>query len=100
MSVVRIDLNLCIGCKNCVDICPMDVFYFDESAKKSIIAYPENCQGCGQCFFNCKGRSLGMTNDMYGYAIPSIKSATTAPQNRMVLTAPGTISFITKGNLP
>ena len=44
MSVARYDLNKCIGCKSCVTVCPMDVFRFDEAAKKSVIAYPENCQ--------------------------------------------------------
>ena len=55
MSVVRIDLNKCIGCENCVNICPLDVFYFNQEAHKSIIAYPENCQSCGQCFLKLQG---------------------------------------------
>ena len=39
MSVIRVDLNQCIGCRKCVIICPMDVFYFDEEARKSVLAY-------------------------------------------------------------
>ena len=82
MSVVRIDLNRCIGCENCVNICPMDVFYFNAEAHKSVIAYPENCQSCGQCFVNCLGRSLTIVNDMYGYAQTSYRAATTVAMNR------------------
>lgn len=99
MSVVRIDLNKCIGCKNCVNVCPLDVFYFDEKARKSVMAYPENCQSCGQCYLNCRGRSLGISNDMYGYPITACRGVTTAPQNRMVVTQPGVIGQFTKGKL-
>lgn len=58
MSVARYDLNNCIGCQNCITVCPMDVFRFDYDQNKSVIAYPENCQSCGQCFMGCQGRSL------------------------------------------
>ena len=100
MSVVRIDLNLCIGCENCVNICPMDVFYFDEAAHKSVLAYPENCQSCGQCYLNCQGRSLGISNDTYGYPITALRAATTADMNHAVVTKPGVITETTKGKLP
>ncbi len=100
MSVVRVDLNKCIGCETCVNICPLDVFYFDEVAHKSVIAYPENCQSCGQCFLNCKGHSLGISNDTYGYPITAFRGATTAAMNRKVVTEPGVITELTKGKLP
>ena len=38
MAVRRADLNKCIGCRNCVNICPMDVFRFDEASRKSVMA--------------------------------------------------------------
>lgn len=60
--VKRIDLNKCIGCGNCYRVCPMDVFRFDEEANKSVLAYPDACQNCGQCYINCLGQSLGMTD--------------------------------------
>ena len=82
MSVARYDLNKCIGCQSCVTACPMDVFRFDKQANKSVIAYPENCQSCGQCFVNCLGRALTIVNDMYGYAQTSYRAATTVPLNR------------------
>lgn len=100
MSVVRVDLNQCVGCKNCVGICPMDVFYFDHDAHKSVLAYPENCQSCGQCVVNCKGRSLGISNDTFGYPITAYRGATTAPMNRVVVTQNGVITEFTKGQLP
>lgn len=68
MSVARLDLNLCIGCRNCVNLCPMDVFYFDEAANKSVMAYPENCQSCAQCYLHCMGGSLTMSTLQASYA--------------------------------
>lgn len=86
MSVQRVDLNKCVGCKNCVMMCPMDVFRFDEKARKSIIAYPENCQSCGICYIYCPGRSLTISNDMFGYAITALRAVTTVPMNHLELT--------------
>ena len=99
MSVIRIDLNQCIGCRKCVIICPMDVFYFDEEARKSVLAYPESCQNCGQCVVNCPTRSLGITADTFGYTMTAYRGATTAPMNHCVLTEPGVLDAMTKGKL-
>ena len=44
MSVARLDLNKCVGCRNCVKLCPMDVFYFDEEANKSVMASPRTAR--------------------------------------------------------
>ena len=68
MRVARYDLNKCIGCKSCVTVCPMDVFRFDSKANKSVIAYPENCQSCGQCYLACMGDSLMMVDTMFEYS--------------------------------
>ena len=100
MSVVRIDLNKCIGCGNCVDVCPMDVFYFDHEANRSVIVYPEDCQSCGQCYLNCRGRSLGMTNEAFGYPLTAARALSTAPRNHFVVTDPGALYEFSKGHLP
>ena len=68
MSVARLDLNKCVGCMNCVNLCPMDVFYFDAQANKSVMAYPENCQSCGICYLHCAGDALYMSALQASYA--------------------------------
>lgn len=99
MSVVRIDLDKCVGCKRCVDVCPMDVLYFDSKARKSIIAYPENCQNCGQCYVFCPTRSIGISNETFGYAMTAYRCNTTTPKNQFLITQPGVLHEITKGKL-
>ena len=69
MSVARLDLNKCVGCGNCVKICPMDVFYFDNNENKSVLAYPEQCQSCAQCYLHCIGNSLTMSCIQSNYSI-------------------------------
>lgn len=61
MAVYRVDLDACIGCRKCYEICPLDVFRFDYKKKKSVIAYVAECQICGQCVVSCPVKSLGLT---------------------------------------
>lgn len=87
MAVQRYDLNKCIGCMNCVTVCPMDVFRFDYDAHKSVIAYPENCQGCGQCYVGCMGRSLELSWYETRFAIPVTRAVLTATATKELVDA-------------
>jgi cytochrome b subunit of formate dehydrogenase len=62
----------------------MDVFRFNEEVQKSVIAYPENCQTCGQCYVNCLGHSLAISGEGYGYPITSVRAASLLPMNRQL----------------
>ncbi len=48
-----IDFVVCDGCKQCVNVCPDDVLYFDEKSNKPYIAYPEDCLDCYMCERHC-----------------------------------------------
>lgn len=41
-------------------VCPMDVFRLDAEHQKSVIAYVQSCQTCGQCWLNCPTDSIGL----------------------------------------
>lgn len=80
MSVSRNSIDACIGCGTCVDICPMDVFYLDKSAGKSVMLYPENCQSCGQCYLHCPSDSLTMVIQTYAFGLNPVRALRTFEQ--------------------
>lgn len=62
----------------------MDVFRFDEKTRKSVIAYPGECQVCGQCYVYCLGHSLALSGESYGYPVTSVRAASKLPINRQL----------------
>lgn len=80
MTVKRNSLGLCIGCGTCARICPMDVMRFSTEHNKSVIAYPENCQSCGQCYLACLGDVIIMLDTAYEFAPTPMRGLRTFAQ--------------------
>ena len=55
---VEIDTEKCIGCGDCVDICPADVLELQDG--KSVPVNIEDCIGCGSCVAVCEQRAITM----------------------------------------
>lgn len=55
---VKIDYRRCTGCKKCYDLCPMDVFTWDEETKMPRATYEEECWFCGICWEDCPKRAI------------------------------------------
>lgn len=73
MSVVRHDLDKCIGCGTCVSTCPRDVFRLNDEEGKSVIAYPEECQTCGMCYMYCPTGSIAMRSEPYMWPVTAYR---------------------------
>ena len=43
---VKIDYELCTGCKKCYEVCPLDIIAWDKEESKPYLAYPDECQLC------------------------------------------------------
>jgi len=50
---IIVDTELCIGCGQCYEVCPTDIFEFHKEEKTLTVAYPEECWYCGACIYDC-----------------------------------------------
>jgi NAD-dependent dihydropyrimidine dehydrogenase PreA subunit len=55
---IEIDTDKCIGCSDCVDICPADVLELRDGI--SVPVHLEECIGCGSCAAVCEHRAITM----------------------------------------
>lgn len=58
MLQILIHEQACRGCKMCVDVCPTDVFCFDEDKKLSTVAEAEDCIACLSCVYACPSKAI------------------------------------------
>ena len=50
---IQIDFSKCKGCKSCYNSCFVDVIRWDDTKKRPVIAYPEDCVWCLACECAC-----------------------------------------------
>lgn len=59
MYKVEIDAEKCVGCGECVEICPVDVFELQN--EKSVPVQEEECLGCESCIEVCEEEAITVT---------------------------------------
>ena len=55
----EVDREKCVGCGECVDICPVDVYELQDD--KSVVANGEECLGCESCLEVCEENAITIT---------------------------------------
>jgi NAD-dependent dihydropyrimidine dehydrogenase PreA subunit len=60
---MRPDINreTCTGCRNCIAICPGDVYGMDD--EKAAADRAEDCIECGACVVQCPTESIHLRTD-------------------------------------
>ena len=59
MYKVEVDQEKCIGCGECVDVCPVDVYEMQD--EKSVPVNAEECIGCESCVEVCEQEAVTIT---------------------------------------
>ena len=55
----HIEKRLCDNCGECAEICPYEVFSFDENGDVTVVV-PEDCVECTACVEQCKKKAMHM----------------------------------------
>jgi len=57
--IESLDIQKCLACGTCVEVCPMDVFRLaGEAAPHSEIRYRDDCQTCYNCELECPAQAI------------------------------------------
>lgn len=59
MYMVKIDLDKCKGCGECVDICPNEVLELADD--KANVVNMDECAGCESCVEVCEEAAITVT---------------------------------------
>lgn len=58
-----VDLDTCIGDKECYEVCPKSVFDWNEDDAKPLVARPDDCiDGCVECAKACPVEAITFPN--------------------------------------
>ncbi|MCK5244704.1 MAG: ferredoxin [Desulfobacterales bacterium C00003106] len=52
MFTPTVDADKCVGCGECIDVCPADVYELQD--EKSVPVNAEECLGCESCIEVCE----------------------------------------------
>src|SRR6056297_2724863 len=61
MPTIHLSEKGCRGCMLCVDICPVDVFEFNEEKNLAEVKRPDDCIGCLSCYYACPSQCIEIT---------------------------------------
>ena len=61
MAKVEVDQEKCVGCEECDDVCPSDVFEMQDG--KSVPVNEEECIACESCVEVCESEAITVTEE-------------------------------------
>lgn len=61
-----IDNEKCVKCGNCVEICPVDVYYGSDGGQIPTVMYGLDCFFCSACILECPTGAIALRYPLYG----------------------------------
>jgi len=58
IRVLGYDGAKCVGCRGCSEVCPQDVWGFDEDAGRAVFGDREACTACRACLVQCQSGAI------------------------------------------
>ncbi|MCF8026694.1 MAG: ferredoxin family protein [Desulfobacteraceae bacterium] len=62
MPKIQLTEKGCRGCTLCVDICPVDVFEFNEEKSVAEVKAQDDCIGCLSCYYACPSQCIEISD--------------------------------------
>lgn len=62
MPKIKVTEKGCRGCTLCVEICPVDVFEFNEERSLAEVKTPDDCIGCLSCYYVCPSQCIEISD--------------------------------------
>jgi NAD-dependent dihydropyrimidine dehydrogenase PreA subunit len=78
---VKFDLNLCNGCKTCVDACYVDIIHWDNLKNFPVANHPEDCQICRVCEKNCPVNAITIIPNWSSKYFPRVLAESQFPMS-------------------
>ncbi|MFX1282806.1 MAG: ferredoxin family protein [Promethearchaeota archaeon] len=63
--VIHFNIERCIGCQFCIQVCPRGCFTFDTNKTKAKLVKPAICLKCRACELNCEGDALRIEKPIF-----------------------------------
>ena len=60
-----IDDEKCIKCGECMEVCPVDVYYGSEEGAVPVVSYGEDCFFCSSCILECPTDAILLRYPLY-----------------------------------
>ena len=57
---ITLERDKCIGCKVCIEVCPRNLYVFDDNDKKVDLINSEKCINCNACVKRCLAQCLAI----------------------------------------
>jgi len=61
MYIVSVNQDICEGCGDCIDSCPVEILSLNDTGKAYVSGDEAECMGCESCVAVCESGAITIT---------------------------------------